>query len=161
MFKSLKEKTLCNLRLLGALKDKEWLQTDNEGNILSYIEYGLVNSMVSVMCGENWDSTYNCIHKIYCEELPEILNTLENDMSDDSNSNVELRKIFILLTDSKKGLKKLKVIYKTNKCAVAHIDTILSDYVESHLTHIDKLVSIDPDSDSEGCNITDEAGLSV
>ena len=136
------EDTLSNLRLIGGIKKHEYIQTDNEGNILSYLEHNFKNCVSSDIYGQNWKTTLFCLRKLYVNQLPKLLKEL--NISNKSNTCCavklitvpevstsqikplelkELKKIGALLEKSLLGLENLKSVYQgTNN--LAHIETI-------------------------------------
>ena len=111
------EDTLSNLRLIGGIKKHEYIQTDNEGNILSYLEHNFKNCVSSDIYGQNWKTTLFCLRKLYVNQLPKLLKELK------LSSPLELKKIAALLEKSLLGLENLKSVYQgTNN--LAYIETI-------------------------------------
>ncbi len=124
------ESTLCNLRLVGGIKLHEYIQTDSEGNILSYLEHNFVNCVSSAIYGENWKSTLLCLRKLYVDELPKLIHQLIEDKADK-----ELKKIGRLLQASETGLKNLKSVYQGTD-STAHIDTIIDDFCKNQIDRL-------------------------
>jgi hypothetical protein len=121
------EDTLTNLRLVGGIKKHEYIQTDSNGDILSYLEHNFINCVSSAIYGENWVSTLKCLRKLYVEELPKLLDELfENE------SKKELNKVGSLLEKSIGGLENLKAVYQGTD-SIAHIDTIVDDFAKNQL----------------------------
>ena len=70
------EHTLTNLRLLSGLRKNEYLQTDSDGNILSYLQDSFIQNLASALYRENWDSTLFCLRKLYETEVSELMTKL-------------------------------------------------------------------------------------
>lgn len=124
------EHTLSNLRLVAGIKKHEYIQTDAEGNILSYLEHNFVNAVSSAIYGENWKSTLFCLRKIYVEELPPLIDGLIEKKADK-----ELKKIGSLLEKSLIGLENLKSVYQGTD-SMAHVDTIIDDFCRNQLERV-------------------------
>lgn len=124
------ESTLCNLRLVGGIKIHEYIQTDNNGDILSYLEHNFINCVSSAIYGENWNSTLKCLRKLYVDELPKMINKLIEDKADQ-----EIKKIGRLLDKSLDGLKNLKTVYQGTD-STAHIDTIIDDFCKNQIDRL-------------------------
>lgn len=124
------EHTLSNLRLIGGIKPHEYIQTDSEGNILSYLEHNFINCVSSAIYGENWKSTLYCLRKIYVEELPPLIDGLI-----EKKAEKELKKIGSLLEKSLNGLENLKTVYQGTD-NLAHINTISDDFCKNQLERI-------------------------
>lgn len=121
------EHTLSNLRLMGGIKKHEYIQTDAEGNVLSYLEHNFINCVSSAIYGENWKSTLFCLRKLYVDEMPKLLEELIK-----SDSKKELEKIGCLLEKSLIGLENLKVVYQGTD-NLAHLNTIMDDFAKNQL----------------------------
>ena len=122
--------TICNLRLVGNIALHEYIQTDKEGNILSYLEHSFRNAVSSAIYGENWTTTLFCLRKLYVQELPFLIKRLIKE-----KSNKELKKIGALLEKSIVGLENLKSVYQGTD-SLAHIETIIDDFANSQLDTI-------------------------
>lgn len=129
------EHTLTNLRLLSGLRKNEYLQTDSNGNILSYLEDKFIQNIASALYRENWDSTLFCLRKIYETEVSKLmLNLIDED------AEKELLKMRKLLDDSRIGLTNLKTVYKERQY-ITHLDTLIEDYLNIQIEHIDEIIS--------------------
>ena len=124
------EHTLSNLRLIAGIKKHEYIQTDAEGNILSYLEHNFVNCVSSAIYGENWKSTLFCLRKLYVDEIPPLLDELVEKKADN-----ELKKIGSLLERSLIGLENLKTVYQGTD-SMAHVDTIIDDFCRNQLKRV-------------------------
>jgi len=124
------EDTLTNLRLVGGIRKNEYLQTDANGDILSYLGCNFINCVTSVLFGENWTSTLKCLRKLYVDEIPFIIDELI-----DKEANEELTKILNLLRKSEKGLHYLSQVYSETDHK-AHIDTITDDFLKCQIHKI-------------------------
>lgn len=142
------EHTLSNLRLVGGIKKHEYIQTDSEGNILSYLSHNFINCVSSAIYGENWSSTLRSLRKIYVDELPILLEKLIED-----HSTKELTKIYKLLEDSLIGLENLKIVYQ-NSDELSHIDTIVDDFCKNQLDRVKDYID-SKKKESESIEITD------
>jgi len=132
------EHTISNLRLVGGIKKHEYIQTDSEGNILSYLAHNFINCVSSAIYGENWKSCLFTLKKLYVEEMPVMLEQLIKD-----DSKKELKKIGNLLEVSLIGLENLKTVYQGTD-NIAHIDTIIEDFGKNQLDRIGDYVGIPP-----------------
>lgn len=130
------ESTIANLRLVGGIKLHEYMQTDSEGNILSYLEHNFINCVSSAIYGENWKSTLFCLRKLYVDELPILLTQLIKD-----DSKKELKKIGSLLEKSLLGLENLKSVYQGTD-SLAHVDTIIDDFCKNQLDRVGDYLGI-------------------
>lgn len=138
--------TLCNLRLVGGIKLHEYIQTDNEGNILSYLGHNFINCVSSAISGENWNSTMRCLRKLYADEMPKIINELDEKYDEDQkHCEVELRKIGHLLELSLIGLENLKSVYQ-NTNSISHIDTIVEDYCKNQIQRLKDIMKRSEDN---------------
>ena len=124
------DNTLCNLRLVGGIKKHEYIQTDKDNNILSYLGHNFINCVTSTIYGENWNSTMLCLRKLYVDEMPVLIQKLI-----DSKSYKELRKIGRILEESLVGLENLKTVYQGTD-SLAHIETIIDDFAKNQLERI-------------------------
>lgn len=124
------EHTLSNLRLVAGIKKHEYIQTDSEGNILSYLAHNFINCVSSAIYGENWKSTLFCLRKIYVEEMPPLIDELIEKKADK-----ELKKIGGLLEHSLIGLENLKTVYQGTD-NLAHISTITEDFCRNQLERV-------------------------
>lgn len=121
------EDTLTNLLLIGGIKKHEFIQTDSNGDILSYLEHNFINCVSPTIYKENWTSTLKCLRKLYVDELPKILDGLfENE------SKQELNRIEALLKKSIIGLENLKSVYQASD-ELSHVCTIIDDFAENQL----------------------------
>lgn len=141
------EHTLTNLRLLKGLEKKEYLQTCSEGNIIAYLGDTFITNIASALYRDNWSSTLFCLHRIYVEECPKLVTKLIKE-----NAEKELKKIKVLLDDSRVGLKNLKTVYSENQY-VSHLDTLIDDYLNTQLDHIEEFLEKKPPVKSEDLNI--------
>ncbi len=139
------ESTLCNLRLVAGIKKHEYIQTDSDGNILSYLEHNFINCVSSAIYGENWKSTLFCLRKLYVEELPTLIDELiEKDAeSEHCSARKELKKIGSLLEKSLTGLENLKTVYQGTD-NLAHINTITDDFCTNQLDRIRDYLGVKP-----------------
>lgn len=124
------EHTLSNLRLVAGINPHEYIQTDSEGNILSYLEHNFINCVSSAIYDENWKSTLFCLRKLYVEEMPSLLDKLIEKKADK-----ELKKIGRLLENSLNGLENLKSVYQGTD-NLAHINTITEDFCKNQLERV-------------------------
>lgn len=122
--------TISNLRLVAGIRKHEYIQTDKDGNILSYLEHNFINCVSSAIYGENWRTTLFCLRKLYVTELPRLLNKLI-----ESESEKELKKIGALLEKSLIGLTNLKSVYQGTD-SLAHIDTLIEDFCKNQLDRV-------------------------
>ncbi len=141
--------TLCNLRLVGGIKKHEYIQTDSDGNILSYLEHNFINCVSSTIYGENWNSTMRCLRKLYADEMPKIINILDKKYTEDRNiehnskhCEIELKKIGTLLEKSLIGLENLKTVYQGTD-SIAHIETIIDDYCKNQIQRLKDILGIE------------------
>ncbi len=132
------EHTLSNLRLIAGIKKHEYIQTDSEGNILSYLAHNFINCVSSAIYGENWKSTLFCLRKLYVEELPPLIDELIKKEADK-----ELKKIGILLEQSLAGLENLKTVYQGTD-NLAHINTITDDFCKNQLDRVGDYLGVEP-----------------
>lgn len=133
--------TLSNLRLVGGIKKHEYIQTDSEGNIVSYLEHNFINCVSSAIYGENWKSTLFCLRKLYVKELPKLLKGLFKIAYSSSEGLSELEKIGPLLEKSLAGLENLKSVYQGTD-NLAHIDTIVDDFCKNQLERVIDVVKM-------------------
>lgn len=124
------EHTLSNLRLIGGIKIHEYIQTDSDGNVLSYLEHNFINCVSSAIYGENWKTTLFCLRKLYVDEMPKLLEELIK-----SDSKKELQKIGNLLEKSILGLENLKTVYQGTD-NLAHLNTIIDDFAKNQLERL-------------------------
>ncbi len=124
------ENTICNLRLVGGIRIHQYIQTDSDGNILSFLEHNFINCVSSAIYGENWKSTLFCLRKLYVDELPKLLTELIKN-----KSNKELTKIGALLEQSLAGLENLKTVYQGTD-NLAHINTLSEDFCKNQLDRV-------------------------
>ncbi len=124
------EHTLSNLRLVAGIKKHEYIQTDSDGNILSYLEHNFINCVSSAIYGENWRSTLFCLRKLYVDEMPPLLDKLI-----EKKAEKELKKIGALLEQSLVGLENLKTVYQ-NTDNLSHINTIVDDFCKNQLDRV-------------------------
>ena len=124
------ENTLSNLRLMAGIKENEFIQTDSDGNILSYLGHNFINCVSSAIYGENFNSTMRCLRKLYVDEMPVLLEKLMK-----SRSKKELKKIYKLLDKSIVGLKNLKTVY-VGTDQLAHINTVIEDFADNQLSRL-------------------------
>lgn len=122
--------TLSNLRMMAGVKIHEYIQTDRDGNILSYLSHNFINCVSSAIYGENFDSTMRCIRKLYVDEMPVLLDKLMK-----SRSKKELKKIYKLLDASVVGLKNLKTVYQGTS-ELAHVNTVIDDFADTQLERL-------------------------
>lgn len=139
------ENTLANLRLIGGIKKHEYIQTDKDGNILSYLGHNFINCVSSAIYGENWTSTLKCLKKLYVDEIPELLDELIGDSEpEEKGADRELKKIGALLEKSLAGLENLKTVYQGTD-STAHIDTIIDDFAKNQLYRVADELGVDLD----------------
>ena len=124
------EHTLSNLRLVAGIKAHEYIQTDCDGNIVSYLGHNFINCVTSAVYGENFNSTMKCLRKLYVDEMPELLESLMKKESDK-----ELQKIGVLLEKSIVGLVNLKIVYQKMD-EEAHINTVIDDFAQNQLERV-------------------------
>ena len=132
------EHTLSNLRLVGGIKKHEYIQTDSDGNILSFLAHNFINCVSSAIYGENWKSCLFCLRKLYVDEMPVMLEQLIKD-----EGKKELAKIGNLLELSLTGLENLKTVYQGTD-NLAHIDTIIDDFGKNQLDRIGDYLGVPP-----------------
>lgn len=124
------ESTLANLRLIAGIKAHEYIQTDCDGNILSYLGHNFISCVTSTIYGENFNSTMKCLRKLYVDEMPKLLEELFK-----TDSDKELQKIGVLLEKSIEGLINLKVVYQKMD-EEAHINTVIDDFAQNQLERV-------------------------
>lgn len=128
------EHTLSNLRLIAGIKKHEYIQTDSDANILSYLGHNFVNCVSSAIYGENFDSTMRCLRKVYVDEMPVLLDKLMK-----SRSKKELKKIGKLLEKSLVGLENLKIVYQGTD-QLAHVNTVIDDFAKNQLDRLNEFL---------------------
>lgn len=130
--------TLSNLRLMAGVKVHEYIQTDCEGNILSYLGHNFVNCVTNAVYGENWHSTLKCIRKLYVYEMPDLI-----EKAIEKGRVKTLKKIHKLLTESLGGLTNLKTVYQGDDMT-AHINTLIDDFCKGQIEVLEeKIVELD------------------
>ena len=129
------EHTLSNLRLIAGIKKHEYIQTDKDGNILSYLGHNFINCVTSTIYGENFNSTMKCLRRLYVDEMPKLLQELMK-----TRSKKELNKIGKLLEDSLVGLDNLKTVYQGTD-ELAHINTVIDDFAKNQLERLKEYVT--------------------
>lgn len=128
--------TLSNLRLIANIKKHEYIQTDRDGNILSYLGHNFVNCVSSIIYEENFNSTMRCLRKLYVDEMPLLLEQLMKN-----GSKKKLNKIGKLLEKSLIGLDNLKIVYQgTDK--LVHINIVIDDFAKNQLDRLKDFVKV-------------------
>ncbi len=123
--------TLHNLKLVGQIRSHEYLQCDEGGDILSFLEQGFVRYVSADVFDNNCKNIYIALDRLYIDELPLLI-----EASDVKQSN----KIGKMLEDSVRGIDNLKLAFqetahtdylnKIQKIANEMIDT-LSAYLKA------------------------------
>ncbi len=103
-----------NLEMIGGIRKNEFIQHDDEGNILSFLDGNYLNFM------EDADEKKIAMNQaeivvgdIICTDVPLMIDDLLESKSDD-----ELRKVGTLLEKSVVGIKNLEYVYTNEK----HLD---------------------------------------
>lgn len=115
---------LKNLRLLADCKEGEYLITDNAADIYECVPESFVTTLSSFVYRETWESNLRAIHKIYCIDVPGIIDDIEKD-----ESQLDVDKVKTLLLNSRQGLLNLKKVFN-HKSHLANIDCICEDYLD-------------------------------
>ena len=131
------EQTLCNLRLLGSIKEGCYVCTDSFGNICGSRENTYFNSFLAGITLENWSCTQYFLKKLFTEQLPSIIDKLiEKEYWE------ELDRIRNLIIESLPGLSIIIDLYKDDPQRKAWLECIRCDYAHMQMECIRKILSL-------------------
>lgn len=129
------EQTLCNLRLLGSIKEGYYPCTDSFGNICGSRENTYLNSFIAGVTLENWSCTQHFLKKLFTEQLPPLIDRLiEKEYCD------ELDIVRDLIIGSMPGLSVITNLYEYDAQRKAWLESIRCDYAHMQMECINKIL---------------------
>ena len=129
------EETLCNLRLLGSIKEGYYPCTDSLGNICGSRENTYFNSFLAGVTLENWNCTQYFLKKLFTEQLPPLIDKLiEKEYCD------ELDRVRTLISGSMPGFSAITDLYKYDLQRKAWLESIRYDYANMQVECIGKIL---------------------
>ena len=152
--------TCTNLRLVGIIKKNQRLRINRSYNVTDVVDNTPYSAAVAFFSWDTWYYTKYATKKIFTEDTPKLCAKLIQ-----SRRAKELKNIENLLTKASDGLINLKIAYKNDELALAHIDSIVEDYIIMQINDIKEYFvknsienitqprsfQIPPDNEAVGC----------
>ena len=108
---------ITNLNLISDIKEQgEFLQLDNDLNIISFLEVSYSRIIGEKLLKENIEKFNAFLKKLYLKSVPEVL---DSKIDEEQTELIEKR-----LKESKKGLDRLKQAYR-GKTSIKTIEEVL------------------------------------
>lgn len=118
-----------NLECLSNIRTGEFIQCDEHGEILSYLQHSFHNYSTKQVFEENLSLTMKCIDQLYKDELPLIIDSIISD-----KKKKPIRDLHHKLTKALTGLEVLRTSYKTkNAYGDEHIDILINTYCKDQI----------------------------
>ncbi len=102
------QNTLHNLRSVGSIKIHEYIQCDDSGDILSFLEQSFVRCVSEDVFDNNCKNMYTSLDKLFIQELPKLIDNFGENPD-------ELDKLGRLIESAILGLKNLGVTFQESK----------------------------------------------
>lgn len=122
---------LANLRLLGRIKQNQFIRINQAYNIVSIEDNTYTNFIKSSVFLDWWSYTRTCLEKLYIKDIPTlIVKLIEN------NSQAELLSLQILINKSIEGVTHMRNMWSADPLRVCLLDTYIHDYAKIHVHKI-------------------------
>lgn len=129
---------LTNLRILGALKQDEYIYIK-----MNYdIKYRYANTFITscTNISQTWGYTHACLRKLFCNDVAKYIVYLQII----DRTRYKLNDLLSCIENSIKGLEKLKQTYA--QCYSNNMDekfdTIIDSYAKIHLQQVKDIINI-------------------
>jgi len=122
----------ANLRLLGKIKQNQFIRVNRAYNITSIEDNTYVNIIKSVALFDWWSNTRSCLEQIYIKNIPILIAKLI-----ENNSKAELLSLRTLINESIEGVGNMKNMWIDEHLRVALLDTYIHDYAKIHVHKIE------------------------